>query len=504
MVINENDYRNLCACADRIFKEATVDDGLIATPYMHIIRAHPVLLEKYAPILAGTGIKQRRNLKQIVASLHSLAARHGISFTSRAGGQGIADIGPSITTPDFLFVSHLLKPDQANNEPDLYFGDLPNNLHRSGFSVAISYVNQTTHDVRQLTGQWANDGVTRYLVGRTCAPNEARDCLDQMAATASALESLASGNSGNPLYASFCKAAANDARSNTTWVNLAIGRNFRELLSHIKPKVVIFTHEGHAWERVICAETNRQAPSAVRAGYIHAALFDTQHCLFTELPLTYHPDKVFTTGKLALEQLRDRTYFLADQAAILGTHKITRSTAIAGDKQNDCLVLPEGLVEECRYLFGCSLALARKHPHVRFVWRLHPILSFDTLTAAYPEFRNLPANIELSGNSFEHDISRSKWALYRGSTAIVQALAGGVQPLYMRQPGGLDVDPLHQLYAWKKIIDHPGMLDSVFMPDKSGETDNLSLAEAKKFVDRFYEPFRQVALTELLSGKYVN
>jgi hypothetical protein len=125
--------------------------------------------------------------------------------------------------------------------------------------------------------------------------------------------------------------------------------------------------------------------------------------------------------------------------------RIVRSKMYPRNDSATCLVLPEGIVEECRILFTFSLSCARACPEVRFIWRLHPIMSFDKLVRRVPVLGNLPSNIEISAQTFEEDIARSSWALYRGSTAVVTAAANGVTPIYLEQPGELSIDPLFEI-----------------------------------------------------------
>ena len=46
---------------------------------------------------------------------------------------------------------------------------------------------------------------------------------------------------------------------------------------------------------------------------------------------------------------------------------------------SSCLIVPEGFVDECIILFEFSLKCALINPNITFIWRLHPLISFEKL-----------------------------------------------------------------------------------------------------------------------------
>src|SRR3989304_8570921 len=110
-----------------------------------------------------------------------------------------------------------------------------------------------------------------------------------------------------------------------------------------------------------------------------------------------------------------------------------------------CLVIPEGLDTECNILSDFSIKCARVCPEVRFIWRLHPLVNWKYLSARNAKLKTLPKNIVLSQLTLDEDIGRCNWALYRGTTAIVQAVMAGLRPIYLQLPEELTVDPLYEL-----------------------------------------------------------
>jgi hypothetical protein len=505
MIISEDGFRNLCAVSDRVFRDLEVNDFLVAIPYLHIIRAHPVPLEKYKSLFSPA----KTSLYVFLKSKFSRLKFSAVLAKSRipAGGQSskipYLSSGSSQVKLDFLFVSHFLNTSQWADKDDFYYGDLPGKLARKGFKVGIVYINHTRLDGDALTENWNNDGISRYFLQRSVPAEELKRILDGMAAQSACLAALARNTGAGSFYAGFCDAASRDALSGTTRGNLVFSANFRKLVDDVSPGLVLFTHEGHALERLVCARIHEHGADCAAVGYIHAALFATQNSMLRKLPDEYCPDHVLTTGEIALNQLLEGGYYLSDRTGILGSHKINFASGQLGmTKENICMVLPEGLVEECVVLFSYSLRIAAKFPHIRFVWRLHPLVKMDDLMEKFSEFRSLPDNVSLSKQDFETDLQSAKWALYRGSTAIVPALAAGVRPLYVSQLGEINIDPLHRLEKWKVTIKDVQDLSPVF---ENGSEGNSGLQQdskaANEYSRKFYHPFDMQVLEEILPAR---
>ena len=104
-------------------------------------------------------------------------------------------------------------------------------------------------------------------------------------------------------------------------------------------------------------------------------------------------------------------------------------------------------------MFKFSLLCAKQFPNINFIWRLHPLISFENLKKNNKSFKNLPDNVIMSDqHDIQYDIERSDWALYRGSTAIIQALKQEVRPIYLQLDGEITVDPLYEIEKWKAVI----------------------------------------------------
>ena len=67
--------------------------------------------------------------------------------------------------------------------------------------------------------------------------------------------------------------------------------------------------------------------------------------------------------------------------------------------------------------------------------------------------RNITSNIVLSQATLEEDIAHSRWTLYRGTTAAIQAAVAGLRPIYLMLSDELTVDPLYELKDWRTTVE---------------------------------------------------
>ena len=104
-------------------------------------------------------------------------------------------------------------------------------------------------------------------------------------------------------------------------------------------------------------------------------------------------------------------------------------------------------------LFSFSLKCAQQYPQVNFIWRLHPLFSFDALAAKNKIYKSVPDNVVLSDKELVQDLDRCHWVLYRGSSAVIQAVVAGLRPIYFHVSDQMKIDPLYELDEWKNIVD---------------------------------------------------
>ena len=113
-------------------------------------------------------------------------------------------------------------------------------------------------------------------------------------------------------------------------------------------------------------------------------------------------------------------------------------------------------------------------PGVKFIWRLHPLISYRDLSRKNNKLQRLPENIILSNSSIEEDIVRSQFSIYRGSTAIITALSSCIQPIYLSLQNEMTIDPLFELdNKWRKIVTTSEEVQKLLVGNDNLNSDHL-------------------------------
>ena len=398
--------------------------------------------------------------------------------------------GPQVFSQpvDVLFISHLLDSSSAGKPVDFYFGNLPEQTRAAGYNVVVAMIDHSGSASSKLADRWSASLVPHVLLANSLTFQEEVSIWWRFRREAARLKKRAQSYGHGLLKRAFLQASV-EAMSGSARTTLRLFRQVALLTAHMKPKVVVVTFEGHAWERMAFAGARQSSPGVRCFGYQHATIFRLQHAIRRKLQARFNPDCIFTSGLVSKMQFLDSPHAGGAALLVLGS---LRSFALKAAHAEDshaqispvalrsptesCLVLPEGIVSECEILFRFSIRCARLMPGVSFIWRLHPLVKFDDLKAVNTDFQNLPKNIELSHMTIEEDISRAKWALYRGSGAIVAAVSAGVRPVYFDQPDEIRTDPLYQLNKWRKYASTPVDVSAIF--DLDG-TDTLESQEER-------------------------
>ena len=100
-------------------------------------------------------------------------------------------------------------------------------------------------------------------------------------------------------------------------------------------------------------------------------------------------------------------------------------------------------------------------------------------------FDRLPNNIDLSEQSLEADIHKCESVIYRGSTAIVNAINAGLTPIYYQQYiDEPSIDPIFQCLGGKHIVHNESELNHALCSNNSIQNKKI----LQVFAQEFYTP----------------
>jgi hypothetical protein len=509
--LNEEQYRSLCETCDRILLDPDSTDERVAIPCLHVIREHPVFLGNYteafnyARSIKETGRKWLRFLRRRVWWLLQLGRA--------ARSKGKLWFAPKELSAkiDVLFVSHLINVSHAGCEEDFYFGEMPSELAAHGYSVAITLVNFSRKPGSYIANKCKLSLVPRIILSDSLGIHDDATIRSRLKKESLRLSLLAKKES--PGFAQrILEQASEESLSGGAHLNLQIANQIGALVEKLQPKVIVIIHEGHAWERLAFSAARSAHSNVLCIGYQHAAVFRLQHSIRRSLAPKYNPDKILTAGDISCTQLRSSLGLEGIPISVLGSNRRFKGRTTAPEPQTHkhsgdnsaggpvCLVLPEGVASECNLILEFSILCAMVNPDIQYIWRLHPAVSFASLQAKNPKLRSYPKNVFLSQATLEEDISRSCWALYRGTTAIVQAVMAGLRPIYLHSPGELTIDPLYELDIWRVSVASVSEFHLAILPNIETSTVQLAsdIEQARKYCERFFTPLDTDKLAALI------
>lgn len=290
-----------------------------------------------------------------------------------------------------------------------------------------------------------------------------------------------------------------DFLSPSTKRNLNISKNFKEITKNFSYDKIILPYEGYSWERLILM--NSYNKDVERIGYNFSAISKYQHSLFRKLKKRFEPDIIFTVGKYSQKKFKKK---LNIPTYVLGSVRKfnKKGLKIKKSKKTNILVLPEGIVSECKKLFHFSIICAKNNPLNNFIWRLHPSQKFESILRKMNIKKNLmPKNIILSKSNFFDDVSKSSYCIYRGSTSVITAIQNEVYPLYYNANEEMNIDPTFDLKIWKTEINNSADFQK-FISFKYGKVGKKIKEKkiAKKFVEQYFQKMDSKAIINKLKN----
>ncbi len=502
--MEEGQYREICKTCDEILMDDSSGIACTAIPFLHIIREHPVFLINYNSLFNRvSGFKTLiKDLYLITRSVAGLVKR--LLFSEKKYfWETYQNKGSQF---DLIIVSHLISEIHVGRDQDFYFGNIPHELISKGNSVLLVLMNHTSKNAKDLAEKWNGNKVPVVILSDSLGMVKELGLVWSVLKEAIRLKKYSFNQ--RLLKRKLVSRASVEVLSGRTIGTLRMYWQLQSIVSLAKPKAILVTFEGHAWERLAFAAARSVEPGCKCLAYQHAAIFRVQHAIRRKLKPKYNPDLIFTSGTVSRNQLVQSSEFSESEVLVLGSDRGINEIGMRVQMRSTdpirhaCLVLPEGIESECLLLFNFALECAINCPDLVFIWRLHPILSFKTLIDNNPSLRDLPPNITLSSDSIETDFTVSKWVLYRGTTAVVKAIGEGIKPVYLAFNGEMTIDPLYELNEWHESVLNPIEMKALLYADKDKTNSEFfsGYEGARNYCRNFYNPVSVTTLSSTIKS----
>lgn len=510
-MIDENQYQALCDECDKIISSGSGDEKIVSVSWLHVIREHPVFLQYYYDLFNKNISRHKHNVKlQKKKLLYLLKGFAHIIRTLFSRGRHFYVSNTIPSRFDFLFISHFLQDADAGSENDFYFGRLISSLEEKGFSVVIALINYTKIPEKKLASKWVLAKSPRIIFSRSTSLFSELHSFASILKISEHIKRVGNKVSKNSFSSLFCKYAATEALAGSSFTNLRRFKQLKYFLRYHSPSSVVFTCEGHAWERmaIYAAKSSNKAITVI--GYQHAALFRLQHSLSRSLGINFDPDMILVPGQRSLNILEDKIGLGKTKLAIVGSDRGGKVGVAYSfpydnfgiDSPIDVLVAPEGIVSECLILFNYALEQASKYPDINFYFQLHPIIDKKWFIKKNTLYQLLPKNIKWSPSGGALSSKVYSHIIYRGTTMVINASINGIQPIYYKaDEQEMSIDLLDDNVGFKLSVSHstPNLLEIILNYRKKTLEQMLDEYElVKKYCFDFYSPLNYEVLPHVL------
>jgi hypothetical protein len=441
--MKELQFKELCEVCDNFLLESNLSESRVSISWLHILKFHPIFLKEYKHLFyEKDSFKRIRSFLQLIyfSSITAYRIVKGLYSKRIYSSKNINNM-----SSDILIISHLENIELLNKKNDFYFGDIPNKLREFGMTSTVALINHISVNKYSLPSGWLDSENNHILINNSISFfDELKIYLAQIKESISLRKIKPQSN----LVDRIANEAAIQVFSPTTANNLRLKKQVSNIIKVIKPKCIMLTYEGHAWERLLFAEAKKIDPQIKCIGYQHA-LINQQYSLYRCLGGNFDPDVIATSGEIDLEKFNQRINNNKIAKINIGSSKkIFNELFVEKDfVQNSvaCLVLFDGVKEECVEMLLFTNSLANNYPQVKFILRLHPRIDKRLLLKECPILTGDKSNIVWSSSSLEKDFEMSHLSLYRGSTAIFGASSFDVLPVFFDNEEGFYMDPLSDL-----------------------------------------------------------
>ncbi len=454
-----------------------------ANPFLNISNC-TLKIEKQFPDLFG----KKHLVWRLFDSLKGLIGTLIKSFQYWPKAIKKAKLGNKV---NFVIISHLLETADLGNKQDFYFGNLAEELDKEGietFTILINHCGIVQQDLEQSQKQ------KTIILPRYYQPLEEIKIIFQLVVATFLMPYTKYENN---FWLKSCLAQFNSQSIG----NYRIGLMISNLLLQLRPQAVLFTFEGHGWEKVMMSKSRKMQNPPLFWGYQHAMLFPGKKAINFKVGKNVDPVHIFTTGEITLKKLKNESEF--DHFSILGSVKNSNSKISVNFTPGSrvCLFAPEGVIDEVLLMAKFALRTARLMPEQLFVVRLHPVLSRTEIEKKLQNFGKIPQNFQISDYELADDLDRSNWICYRGSTVVIQAIRKGLRPVFLNLSENINHnDPLLENLKFRQVIEREEMLIKLILNDqKHLSRTNKALQECVKFGNKYIMPLDRKIISNKIS-----
>lgn len=332
---------------------------------------------------------------------------------------------------DLLIISNFTDINNLNKKNDLYFGSLHTEIKKKGVSCCTVFRNFTKFHVSEIIKKNRIENHF-FLEDFDSFKNEIKNFFIQIKEFIKFKLNLIPGK----------KILKNDKKKFsffnflTGLSSLRLSNQVIDFVKNNNPKIVLFTLEGHSWEKVLTYKLKKKFPNLIVIGYQFSVISKYTNSLFLKIDNKFETDFIFTKNKIHKETFVDRG-FNSNKIKVLGNLKKKKFKKIKSNiMSKNIIICPEALDYENEVMYNFAKECAKNIVNYNFIFRAHPSYK--------KKFLSKYKNLIISKTSLDKDLSKSKILIYRGSSVCYEAARYNILPLYLKIKNEISIDPLYR------------------------------------------------------------
>lgn len=449
--------------------------NILAIRQLYLMRPHPVLLKEYYP--SEEKLDQQIDGKNIIIRAYNLFKYY--FFETENYYTDKFEVNNLSKEKNCLFISHLINENHLKKKEDFYFGDLPNFLKNKNFFPLIVLRNLTQKNSKIIFKKNKRFFNNRILLSKSLSLIDELKLIINIFITYVRLivlkildEDVKNFLSNKNIF----------KFAGSTYNNLKLMLQIERIVKVYKPNYLFLTCEGHSWEKLIIAQIKKKFPKIKIFSYQFSIITKYSSSIFLNFGNQLNPNFYLTTGNFT-KKLFSKKYNDKLKCINIGSNKFTPRKK-SKKNSRDILILPEGFNSETLKMIEFSVDAANKYKNKRFIFRFHPMMNGSQFMRSHINGKiKIPKNLIISNNLFDQDLEESKYIIYRGSAAAIQALASNKIVIYLKFNDEINIDPLYML-KYKFYVNKINELKKIFENKKIMKKNNFNIKFTKEYFDK--------------------
>lgn len=476
---NLSRYKKICFFSEKIQKK---NKNLlsICNPYLHIIRAHPFILDKYKDVFL------KKSFIFYVISFFKNILEMKIKFLAQFFYK--ENINDNKNKYKILVLGHITNFDSFSKNIDFQYGNF---FKENKDDIFYFYINSSKNkndkviSKKKFKNIKKNFFIFNYKVTTLIF---FKYIFTLSIGFIKAICHFLKIKKTNLYERKFLLNTALNIMTHSTLQNLIFYYKFLFFVKKYSIKKIVTTFEGHPFEKLIF-KIGKENSIPVDA-YQHSFISKTHHSIYVYTSNKYQPTRILASGKNTYKIFKSYFYPKID-VKLIGSTKFKKYN-IKPKKYNyfKCLVVPEGFYEETSLLIRFCLDYIKKYNNVEFIVRLHPEVSKEKLIKMNPNCNFKSKYFKISDNKIHDDAKSCNLLLYRGSTFAADAIGLGLKPFYLKKHNEIEIDSLWMFKdKFKEKINNIYQFNKSILKIKNKKNSINIQKKTNEFSENFYGKF---------------